>query len=253
LSTYEKYQSARYERPGEIESYSRSTFGLTPDALERHMRVMNDLQLPGGSISRADKRWLLDQAKAAGRDVGQAAQMIAHVEAIPDPQRRALSYVVASGAPRQDLINHAMEMSKVYSVEWGASLAEDRLNERDAQNAKAGTQFRFDDTPELKRSRHEATAVRRTIEAALEEKGLTPPPAQSLEEEQHRAKKYASAAADRMEATPTDAPIRDHIEAAWTADQAFNRLRDTGVKNESMSDVMDRTDANNFAARSIDG
>lgn len=253
MSTYEKYQSARYQHPGEIESYARSTFGLTSEALERHLRIMNDLQLQGGSISKADKRWLLDQAKAAGRDVSQAAQMISRVEAIPDPQRRAQSYVVASGAPGQDLINHAMEMSKIYSIEWGASLVEDRLKERDALEAKSGTQFRFDDTPALQRSRHEATAVRRTIEAALQEKSLTPPTAQSLEEEQHRARQYANAAANRLEATPNDAPIRDQIEAAWTVDQAFNRLSDTGVKHETIQSVMEETDAKNFAARSIDG
>jgi hypothetical protein len=253
LKTFQKYQSARVEQPGEVESYSRNTFGIPSGALDRHLRIMNDLQLQGGSISKTDKRWLLDQAKAAGRDVRQAAQMIAHVEAIPDPQRRARSYVIASGAPSEDLVQHAMEMSKTYSVVWGTTMAEDRMIKRDAINAKSGTQFQFDDTPELKRARNEATAVRRTIEAALQEKGLTPPPAQSLQEEQLRARQYANAAADRLEGTPENAPLRDQIEAAWTADQAFTRLSDTGVKDETIQSVMERTDENKFAARSIDG
>lgn len=253
MKTFQKYQHAHYSQPGAMEHYTRGRFGLPADVLERHMQIMNDLRTNSGGISKANKIWLLKQAQAAGRDLRQAAQAIQRVERIPDPERRAKAYVVASGAPDQALVDHALELSSAYSTTWGSTLAEDRLRSRDAQLAKSGQQHKFEDTPQLKRAREEATAVRRTIEAALQEKGLVPERARSLEEEQERARAYAANAADRLEATRGDAPLRDQIESAWHVDQAFQRLNDTGVSSENVGSVMEKTDEQRFAARSIDG
>ena len=250
-STFEKYQSQRFSETNAMEAYARGTFGLAPALLERHLRIMNDLQMQGRGISSADKRWLLDQAKAAGRDVSQAAQQIARVEAISEPKRRARAYIVASGAPSQELVEHAMELSKTYSTTWGSSLAEDRLAARDEKLKH--DQFHFKDDDRTRHSREESGAVRRTIEAALQERGLIQPEARSLEEAQHRARGYANSAADRLESMGPDASRRDQIEAAWHADQAFQRLSDAGAGDTSVGDVNEQTDHKIFAARAIDG
>jgi hypothetical protein len=252
-TTYQKYAAKHWDQPENLDHYAKSTFGLHPDALERHLQIMSDLRTQGGGLSRADKVWLLKQAQQAGRDLKGAAQQIARVQRIADPEARARAYVVASGAPSQELVDHALEMSRAYSTTWGSTLAEERLQQRDAIAAKSGSQFRFNDTPEMKQARHESTAVRRTIEAALHEKGLAPRPAQSLDEEQARAREYAAKAADRLESTPPSASLRDHIEGAWHADQAFQRLNDTGASRDSMGSVMERTDDQAFSARAIDG
>lgn len=252
-TTIERYRAAHFDQPGATEAYAGNTFGLQPDLLERHLRIMNDLRTQGGGISTVNKKWLLKQAQDAGRDPKQALQDILRVERIQDPERRAKAYVQASGAPSQALVEEAMNLSRSYSTVWASTITEDRLRARDAQAAKAGTQYRFADTPELQRSRSEATATRRAIEHALREKGLAPRPAQSLEEEQQRAQAYARSAADKLEATRPDAPMRDHIEAAWQADQAFQRLNDTGVSSDSMSSIREQTDDQQFAARAVDG
>lgn len=252
-TTIERYRAAHFDQPGATEAYAGNTFGLQPDVLERHLRIMNDLRTQGGGISTVNKKWLLKQAQDAGRDPKQALQQILRVERIPDPEQRARAYVVASGAPSQALVDEAINLSKAYSTTWASTITEDRLRARDMQAAKSGEQFRFADTPELQRARQEATATRRAIEQALQDKGLTPPPAKSLEEEQQRAQAYARSAADKLEATRPDAPMRDHIEAAWHADQAFQRLNDAGVSTDTISSVQERTDEQQFAARAVDG
>jgi len=214
---------------------------------------MGDLQMNGGRISRENKRWLLQQAKEAGRDLNQAVRDIARVEAIPDPERRARAYVTASGAPTRELVEHAVDLSKSYSTSLGSMATEARLRQRDKHVEQNGMQYRFEDTDRIKRDRQESTAVRRTIEATLRDQGLSVAPPRSLEEAQGRAKAYADHAADKMEALNDKSSLRDQIEAAWTADQGLQRLADAGVSRETMGGVMERTDSQNFAARGIDG
>lgn len=251
MKTFQKFQSPIYDQPGNMENWARSKFGLPANVLERHLRIMNDLRTPGGSISSANRNWLLKQAKEAGQDVNEAARTIDRVSRISDPEARARAYVIASGAPHESLVNEAIELSKAYSTTWASTLAEDRLSKRD-EVAKASS-YNFEDTPELKRSRQEADAVRRSIEATLKDKGLIERDPQTLEEAQQRAVSYAHSAANKLEATSSSAPLRDQIEAAWHVDQAFQRLSDTGVNENSIVDVMEKSDEASFAARSIDG
>lgn len=250
MRSVEKFKSQQYSRPGEMEQWSKGTFGLPPAVLERHLQIMTDLRTQGGTISSADKAWLLKQAKEAGRDVDEARRDIERVSKILNPEDRARAYVVASGAPNEGLVNQAVDLAKTYSTVWASTMAEDRLTERD-QKAKS-SQFHFEDNQHLKRSREESDSVRRSIEAALQNKGIIQREAQSLEEEQHRAVSYANAAADRLEATKDTAPLRDQIEAAWHVDQAFQRLNDAGVDDLSMGEVMERTDEQSFASRALD-
>lgn len=250
MKSFEKFKSQQNNRPGEVEQWSRGTFGLPPAVLERHLQIMTDLRTQGGSISNADKVWLLKQAKEAGRDVDEARRDIERVSKILNPEDRARAYVIASGAPDEGLVNQAVDLAKTYSTVWASTLAEDRLTERD-EKAKS-SQFHFEDSKHLKRSREESDSVRRSIEAALQSKGLIQREAQSLEEVQHRAVSYANAAANRLEATKDTSPLRDQIEAAWHVDKAFQRLDDAGVNDLSISQVMERTDEKSFASRALD-
>ncbi len=253
MKTYQRAQYQQFRQPGAVDAQVQNTFGMAPKALERHLRIMGDLQLNGGRISKENKRWLLQQAKEAGRDLHQAARDIARVEAIPDPERRARAYVIASGAPSDQLVNHAVDLSKSYSTSLGSMATESRLRARDKHLQQNGMQFKFEDSDKLKKERQEATAVRRTIEATLQSKGLAMPPAKSLEEAQYRAKAFANHAADKLESMPADASLRDQLSAAFDADRGLQQLADTGQSRDTMGSVLERSDNHDFAARSIDG
>lgn len=225
---------------------------MEPRKLEAHLRVMNDLRTQGGRISRDVAKWLMHEAKASGRDPKEALQAIRRVNSIQDPEQRARAYVIASGAPSNELVNHALGLSSIYSTEWASTLVNDRLAAKDQLTSKAGTYYQFEDTDRIKAARQESSAVRRTIEATLREKGLVPPKARTLEEAQNHAKAYANFAADKMESTNPGAPLRDHIEDAWRADQGIQKLNDAGLSGETMGSVIERADATNFAARAFD-
>ncbi len=252
MKTYQRAQYQQFRQPGAVDAQVQNTFGMAPKALERHLRIMGDLQLNGGRISKENKRWLLQQAKEAGRDLHQAARDIARVEAIPDPERRARAYVIASGAPTRQLVEHAVDLSKSYATSLGSMATEARLRARDRQLEQSGLQYKFEDNDRIKHEREESNAIRRTIEATLRSQGLSVAPPNSLEEAQGRAKLYADHAANKMEALNDKSSLRDQIEAAWTVDQGMQRLNDAGVSRETMGSVIERTDSQNFAARGID-
>ena len=253
MKTFQRVQYQQFKQPGAVDAQVQNTFGLAPKALERHLRIMSDLQLNGGRISSDNKRWLLQKAKEAGRDLNQAKRDIARVEAIQDPERRARAYVVASGAPTQELVNHAVDLSRSYSTALGSMATEARLRARDKHAEKNGMQYKFEDTDRLKQAREESTSMRRTIEATLRQQGLSVAPPKSLQEVQERAKAYGEHAAQKMEALNDKSSLRDQIEAAWTADQGLQRQADAGLTRDTMGSVLERSDNQNFAARAIDG
>ena len=253
MKTFQRAQYQQFKQPGAVDAQVKNTFGLAPKVLERHLRIMSDLQLNGGRISIDNKRWLLQQAKEAGRDLNQAKRDIARVESIQDPERRARAYVVASGAPTQELVNHAMDLSRSYSTALGSIATEARLRQRDKHAEKNGMQYKFEDTDRLKQAREESTSMRRTIEATLRQQGLLAAPPRSLQEVQERAKAYGEHAAQKMEALTDKSSLRDQIEAAWHADQGLQRLDDAGLTRDTMGSVLERSDNQNFAAKSIDG
>ncbi|NBW22685.1 MAG: hypothetical protein EBR82_83545, partial [Caulobacteraceae bacterium] len=189
----------------------------------------------------------------SGRDLNQAKRDIARVESIQDPERRAKAYVVASGAPTQALVNHAVDLSRSYSTALGSMATEARLRARDKHAEKNGMQYKFEDTDRLKQAREESTSMRRTIERTLQQQGLSMPPPKSMEEAQDRARAYGEHAAQKMEALNDNSSLRDQIEAAWTADQGLQRLNDAGVSRDTMGSVLEQSDARNFTAKSIDG
>jgi len=253
VKTFQRAQYQQYRQPGAVDAQVKNTFGLAPKVLERHLRIMGDLQLNGGRISMENKRWLLQQAKEAGRDLNQAKRDILRVESIQDPDRRARAYVVASGAPTQELVNHAVDLSRSYSTALGSMATESRLRARDKHAERNGMQYKFEDTDKIKREREESTSMRRTIEATLREQGLAVAPPRSMEEVKERARAYGEHAAQKMESINDKSSLRDHIEAAWTVDQGLQRQADAGLTKETMGSVLERSDNQNFAARSIDG
>ena len=253
MKTFQRVQYQQFKQTGAVDAQVQNTFGLAPKALERHLRIMSDLQLNGGRISIDNKRWLLQQAKEAGRDLNQAKRDIARVEAIQDPERRAKAYVVASGAPTQELVNHAVDLSRSYSTALGSMATEARLRQRDKHAEKNGMQYKFEDTDRLKQAREESTSMRRTIERTLQQQGLSVAPPRSMEEAQDRARAYGEHAAQKMESLNDKSSLRDQIEAAWHVDQGLQRLNDAGVSRDTMGSVLEQSEARNFAARAIDG
>jgi len=253
MKTFERAQTAHLAKPGVMEEHIHNVFRLTPVQLQNHLRIMNDLALPGGKISSKARQWLLATAKASGYDVRQAAAKIDEVQSIADPKKRLEAYVKANGAPSRELVDYAVGLAGKYSTHWASDHIERRLEARDAQQAKSGTQPRFEDTQRMRDARHESDAVRRTIEAPLRDKGLIPSKPATLGEAQARARSYADAAANRLESLGEGASLRDTIEANYHADQGLQLIQDSGIRDVSMGSVIENTDAVNFAARSIDG
>lgn len=250
MSTIQRYREQALEDPNAMENWARSTFGIGARQLERHLRIMNDLQLPGGKISKDDRAWIIEQARVAGMDTRRAADVINQVERIADPEQRGRAYVRAAGAPSAEVVEAGMEMSRNYSHVWGSERITEKLNQSDQARVKDGSQFRFEDTAEFKRSREEAGATRRAIEEALQQKGLDAGRPSSLEEAQWRADKFANQVADRLEAREAlrarghQVDMRTDLENAYDAQAALSMKTDAGLPGGSgIGEVVERADS----------
>jgi hypothetical protein len=248
-TTIQRYREQALEDPAVMEHWARSTFGIGAAALERHLRIMNDLQLPGGKISKDDRTWILEQARAAGMDTRRAADVINQVERIADPEQRGRAYVRAAGAPSAEVVETGMNLSKQYSHTWGSERITEKLAESDQARVKDRNQFQFQDTDALKRSREEAGATRRAIEGALQQKGLIAGPATSLEDAQWRADHFARKVADRLEvrevqrARGQQVDLRTELEDAFDTQAALDMKTDAGLPGgSSIAEVVERAD-----------
>lgn len=250
----EKEGRAAFSQPGFGEAYVRHHFGLSMEDLSRHLGILNGLAAHGGSISKSDRTWLLQQAHAAGRDVQRAARDIDSLANIQNPEARARAYVRGSaGDVDERFVDYAMNLGKTYARESGASAIGDRLAENDRQLQRQS----LPDTPRLKESRESAGSMRREIEGALKDAGLVEREPATLEEAQHEARRYASEVADYLEhvSTPRDGDddegpdLREALKTNWHVAEAFSKLHDVGLSQESIGSVNEATEAKLFAAR----
>lgn len=244
MKTHEQYGMAHFSQPGAVEDFSRKTFGMPTKDLERHLQIMQTLAIPGRGIGIDDRRWLLSKSKAAGRDLRQAAADIARVSNIVNPETRLQAYVRASGgdALPQSAVDYAVGLAKRYNVENGVMMASDRLAQRDADRRK----FNSGELPDAERfqaDRKESGAVRHQIENALRDRGLIESAPRSLDEAQHRARAAANRAADQLELTSynPNATRHDQVRAVVDAAEAFGKMSDTGVSDDDLGVVYDRT------------
>lgn len=252
MKTHEKFSRQVLNQKDGVRNYTRQVFGLEPNALERHLQILNRLQTNAGGMDSRDRKWLLDQAKAAGRDVQRANRDIQRVIDLPNPKDRAAAYVRGSYGQNiaQGQVDFATNVATRYGIEHGATMAGERMAAHDRHRAKS----HFGELPDSERfeaDRKEANAVRYQILTAMADRGLIETSPHSLEEAQASARQQANRAADALERTSLDskASRRDHVEAVVNADQAFQRLNDAGVADTSMGDVYDETSTRLFAER----
>lgn len=255
MSTFSNTKTAFLAQPGVMESYIAARFGnLKPAQLTRHLAIMVDLARDGGKISAEQKNWLLGEAQRVGFDLKLASRTIDAVQTIEDPEKRLRAYVTANGSPSRDLVDYALNLAKSYGLQAGSERLEQQMAQRDYWKAHQNSQFHFqdDEAGRFKKAREEAGTVRKTIEATLRDKGLIPQNPRTLGDAQEQAKSFANYAANKLESLGDKASLRDTLDGNYTADQAFQKLQDTGVRSQSMGDVMQQVSNSNFTVRSID-
>lgn len=249
--TFERYNGQLYDQPGQIERYAQTKFGMDAATLDRNLAIMGEVSR--GSLSGASRQWLLAQAQRTGVPQQVANKMIQDVLSLPSPEARARAFVAARGAPAH-VVAQAMELHKDYAVQEIATPLEEKLSARDAVDAKAGTQFLFEDSTRLKEARQTSGDVRKSIEAAMVSSGMVAPPARSLADHQARAMAYAHRVADRLESRKSDEPLslRDAVEDAYLAQDALGAKDDAGISGPAtLADVGEMHERQNSYGASI--